>query len=572
MPYNILGISTGHNSSACLLSDGEVKHFMEEERLSREKYSANPFKAVIDIVSKNKIDAVAVASTAPHYAEMEWDGNNVWEVLINKYQKKSPQFYYFNLHHHLTHASTALYNSGFKKAIALIIDGAGSSVNINDKKIKEHANVNFILKNSPLFVYETESVFELNENNIKPLYNFYTANDIVRNTKEEKFEISSAVNIAQVYSAVNLYLGFLPLEEGKTMGLSSYGKLNKSIPKLYLNKRGDKNIFDNELPTRANINVISYKEFWENRKITGGFNKFHKDLAFTVQQESQEVVGDLVQSTINNTGITNICCSGGYFLNCVANYYLTKRFPNVNFYFEPISSDAGTSIGAARLLHLKHSPSTLFPKQKVIYYGQQYSTNKLKDSIDNKKNMFKQLKTTPQEIAKLISERNIVCIFQGRSEAGPRALGNRSILYDPTDPNGKDFVNTVKKREWFRPFAGTVLLEKAKDYFDMAGLDESPFMMYAMDVWPDKQNKIPCITHVDGTCRIQTLTKEQNPHYYKLIQEFEKITGIPILFNTSFNLAGDPLVETIEDALETILKSELKYLYLPELEMLLEKK
>ena len=133
-------------------------------------------------------------------------------------------------------------------------------------------------------------------------------------------------------------------------------------------------------------------------------------------------------------------------------------------------------------------------------------------------------------------------------------------------------IGGIKKREEFRPFAGTVLLEKANEWFDMAGLEESPFMMYAMDVWPDKQNKIPCITHVDGTCRIQTVTKEQNYHYYNLIQEFEKITGVPILFNTSFNLAGDPLVETIEDALKTLLKSELKYLYLPELEMLLEKK
>ncbi len=186
--------------------------------------------------------------------------------------------------------------------------------------------------------------------------------------------------------------------------------------------------------------------------------------------------------------------------------------------------------------------------------------------------MFNQYKITPKQVAKIISERNIVTIFQGRSEAGPRALGNRSILYDPTDPKGKDFVNEVKKREWFRPFAGTVLLEKAHEWFDMADLEESPFMMYAMDVWPEKQKQIQAITHVDGTCRIQTVTEEQNLHYYKLIQEFEKITGVPILFNTSFNLAGDPLVETIEDALETMLKSEMKYMYVPELQMLLEKK
>jgi carbamoyltransferase len=216
--------------------------------------------------------------------------------------------------------------------------------------------------------------------------------------------------------------------------------------------------------------------------------------------------------------------------------------------------------------------NTRFPKQTSIYYGPQYTTNQLESTLKNYTEMFNVYDIKPENVAKLISENNIVTIFQGRSEAGPRALGNRSILYNPTDPNGKDYVNKVKNREWFRPFAGSVLKEKAHEWFDMAGLEESPFMMYAMDVWPDKQEKIKAITHVDGTCRIQTVTEEQNPHYYKLIQEFEKITGVPILFNTSFNLAGDPLVETIEDALETMLKSDMKYMYVPELGYLLEKK
>lgn len=186
--------------------------------------------------------------------------------------------------------------------------------------------------------------------------------------------------------------------------------------------------------------------------------------------------------------------------------------------------------------------------------------------------MFYQNKITPREVAILLSKNNIVCIFQGRSEAGPRALGNRSILYNPTDPNGKDVVNKIKKREWFRPFAGTVLLEKAPEWFDMASLKESPFMTCAVDVKPDKQSKIPAITHVDGTCRIQTLTKKQNPAYYNLIKEFEKLTNIPILFNTSFNLAGETIVETFPHAIETVLKSDIKYLYLPDLKILLTKK
>jgi carbamoyltransferase len=181
-------------------------------------------------------------------------------------------------------------------------------------------------------------------------------------------------------------------------------------------------------------------------------------------------------------------------------------------------------------------------------------------------------KVTPSDVAKLIADKNIVALFQGRSEAGHRALGNRSILYDPRDPNGKDHVNIVKQREWYRPFAASVMLEHVHDWFDMAGLKESPFMMFAVDVIKDKQNLIPCVTHVDGTCRIQTVTKEQNINFYNLINEFYKLTSVPMLFNTSFNLAGEVIVETEEEAIDVIKRSKIEYLYLPEKQMLIMEK
>jgi carbamoyltransferase len=167
-------------------------------------------------------------------------------------------------------------------------------------------------------------------------------------------------------------------------------------------------------------------------------------------------------------------------------------------------------------------------------------------------------------VSDLIITGNIVALFQGKSEAGPRALGNRSILYDPRDPNAKDHVNKIKKREWFRPFAGSMLLEYAHEWFDIAGLNESPFMSYAVKVWEDKENLIPGIIHVDGTCRIQTVTREQNYHYYNLIESFYQKTNVPILFNTSFNLGGEVLVETLDDAIDTLKRSEIEYLFLPE--------
>tara|TARA_R100000908_G_scaffold63218_2_gene43788 strand:- start:567 stop:1097 length:531 start_codon:yes stop_codon:yes gene_type:complete len=162
-----------------------------------------------------------------------------------------------------------------------------------------------------------------------------------------------------------------------------------------------------------------------------------------------------------------------------------------------------------------------------------------------------------------ILDQEVVAIFQHSSEYGPRALGNRSLLFDPRNKNGKNIVNTVKKREWYRPFAGTVLLNHAKDWFEMGTIKESPYMSYAIPVREDKKKIIPCITHVDGTCRIQTLTKEQNKNYYELIELFYQKTNVPILFNTSFNLAGEALVETKEDALDTIKRSEINYLYMP---------
>ena len=170
----------------------------------------------------------------------------------------------------------------------------------------------------------------------------------------------------------------------------------------------------------------------------------------------------------------------------------------------------------------------------------------------------------------LITNKNIVALFQGRSEAGPRALGNRSLLYDPRDPDGKDHVNKLKRREFFRPFAGSILKEHVHEWFDLRGMEDTPFMMYAVNCQPGIEEKIPAIIHVDKTCRIQTVTKQQNNHYYNIINEFYQQTGCPIIFNTSFNLGGEPLVETLEDAMKTLSNSGLEYLYLPEYNKLIK--
>jgi carbamoyltransferase len=168
------------------------------------------------------------------------------------------------------------------------------------------------------------------------------------------------------------------------------------------------------------------------------------------------------------------------------------------------------------------------------------------------------------DASKLIYDGKIISFFQGRSESGPRAFGNRSILFNPSIKGMNDYVNLIKGRENYRPVAASILVEHSKKWFDMCSLNDSPYMSYAVDVLYDKINTIPAVTHVDNTCRIQTVSKKQNNHYYNLIHNFYKLTNIPLLGNTSFNLAGDPLVETIDDAIQTLKKSEIEYLFLPE--------
>lgn len=173
------------------------------------------------------------------------------------------------------------------------------------------------------------------------------------------------------------------------------------------------------------------------------------------------------------------------------------------------------------------------------------------------------------DVAELISAKNIVAIFQGRSEAGPRALGNRSILFDPRRYNGHLHINQIKGREWYRPVAGTILEENFEDYFLTNGLKSTPFMSYAVKVKSDRlKDKLACIMHTDRTCRIQTINQEQNYHYYNLISAFKNITGLPFVGNTSFNLGGEPIVETIGNALDVIQRSKIEYLYLPEIRKL----
>jgi carbamoyltransferase len=553
----VLGINIGHNGSTALFHDNELIFYIEEERLTRQKYDGNPFAGIdMAFTYTDHIDYLAICSTNNEFPVVPWNREDVYSSVVRKKQPNIPfETVPAGDIHHLTHALTAFYNSGFEEAAAVIIDGAGSGCMIDD-----------YLKNS---TWEVESIWSLGYPDVikchKKHYGTNLTDSFNSSENDVPVEISDGHGITKSYEAVTAFLGFGPIEAGKTMGLAPYGKFNSDIKindGLYTNRSFIKPRFPAcsyiRADTNADLRELDHGKEWHvDESLVGDYRK---DLAYAVQKAAEERLFALIEQAVELTGHNKVVIAGGFGLNCVANYELLKKFPDIEFYNEPISHDGGNVLGICQYIYRAATQNIEKKPLTSLYLGPEKSINYDVDFTG-----FDVMDSTSEKVAKLISEHNIVCLYQGRSEAGPRALGNRSILFDPTVPNGKAIVNEVKRREWFRPFAGSVLAEHASDWFDLRSKTESPFMMYAVDVVEDKKDKIPSVTHVDGTCRVQTVTQEQNKNYYELISEFHKLTGVPLLFNTSFNLAGDPLVETVEEALDTLKKSDLKYLWLPEI-------
>lgn len=589
----IAAIARGHNAGVCLLKDGEIVFSIEEERLSRQKYDGGPFASMIKILEyTDKIDYLVVAHTQKLHetaGRIDYTGDDVYTGLARKLgliERREnlhahPQVIDLSFIHHKLHSACAFYRSGFDSAVSLIVDGAGTFINIayNDQ---------------PMTVWEVESIIDCEyPSEFKTLYKHYGAREPIAGSyytdlSSEVFGeqdasheavLSDRAGIVKVYEGVTEYCGFSSIEAGKTMGLFPYGKENPIIPKLFDDSGkfplSNRNLIVPNYPNGAKVNselfnFLDEKSPEDNSDVT--YLQSRRDLAYAVQTQTQEQVLRLIRKAVEITGKKKVVISGGYGLNCVANYYYLEHLRNdgIEIYVEPISNDAGTAIGAGLLFYHELTKSIQKQKSNTLYLGPKYTYTE-KEIVEKVKYADGEItEGTYADVVKLLKEKNIVTIFQGRSENGPRALGNRSILFDPTFPDGKDFVNTVKRREYFRPFAGTILKEYVHEWFDLRGKDESPHMMYAVNCQPGIAEKIPSIIHVDGTCRIQTVTEEQNYHFYHLIKEFYNQTGIPIVFNTSFNLGGDPLVETLDDAINTLLRSDIEYLFLPEYNKLIK--
>tara|TARA_B100001013_G_scaffold80600_2_gene43546 strand:+ start:86077 stop:87885 length:1809 start_codon:yes stop_codon:yes gene_type:complete len=583
----IAAISRGHNSGICLMKDGEIIFAIEEERLSRHKYDGGPYMSMLEILKyTDTLDYLIIAHTQPltdpSTGRVDYTGDDVYTGLARKLGlidrkvdlKKHPQVIDLSHIHHKLHAACAFYRSGFDEACAVICDGAGTFMPINSSLVGD------------MTMFEVESIFDCSyPNNIFTVWKHYgtgtTSPGALMTQQSDKMGepgrthqvlLSDKAGITKVYEAVTQYCGFSAIEAGKTMGLFPYGKPNDRIPKLFQQEgrfsQSNRNVI---LPTYPNAAIVNEQMYEYLNNVPESCSDVstldnRRDLAYACQIETQAELLKVIYQAVKRTGRKNVVLSGGYGLNCVANYFYLEslRKDGINLFVEPVSNDAGTAIGAALLFYYALSEDKTKRPLTTLCQGpeRKYTLEQIQE-LTNKEGI-ELVDANDKDIVKLMIEKNIVSMFQGKSESGPRALGNRSILFDPTFKDGKDFVNIVKRREYFRPFAGSILHEHVHDWFDLRGMEESPFMMYAVNCQEGIAEKIPSIIHIDGTCRIQTVKEEQNPLYYKLIKEFYDQTKIPIVFNTSFNLAGEPLVETLQDAILTLEHSLLEYLYLPE--------
>ena len=571
----IVAVSRGHNASTTLMVDGEIIFYLEEERLSRRKYDGCPLLGILE-ASKyvDHIDHLIVCHTHRTGPLTDWTGVDLYKGWAMKLfglkpDDESMQVHFVDTIHHEMHAACGFLNSGFEEAACVIADGAGSFL---QTQYAEGTS------------YEFETIFKGTWNDEGPQFETVWKHMGTRDsigiidvgTQGTEFH-TEYPGITKAYEAVTEYCNFAAIDAGKMMGLSPYGRENENLPD-FLNSNGwvSRELFLPNYPNGARINcnanpLLLQDIIDRNNAGEEWFQKVwtqtQKDMAYKMQRTSEEYMSNLINEAVGLTGTENVVICGGYGLNCVANYKFWEKFPQVKLHCEPVAHDGGISIGAAKLMHARlNEQKKPYPVQTSIYYGLQYDPATYEPALEG----LEVSETTPDDVAKLIREGTIVTIFQGRSEGGPRALGNRSILFDPTIQDGKDIVNSIKRREYFRPFACSIKEEKVHEWFDLQGRERSPHMMYAVKCLPGVAKKIPSVIHVDDTCRIQTLTRDDNPHYYDLIDAFEKLSGCPILFNTSFNLGGDPLVERIEDAVKTLKESKIEYMYLPELNKLVK--
>ncbi len=560
----VLGISCFyHDSAAALLKDGVVVAACQEERLSRKKHDSDfPVNAVKYVLAEagvrpEELDAVGfydkpllkfermlstyVATFPRSFASFRkamplWIREKLWiPSMIRKELApyKGPIFF---AEHHMSHAASCFLVSPYEEAAILTVDGVGE--------------------------WATAS------------YGVGKGNDITL-FKEIRFPHS----LGLLYSAFTYYLGFkVNSAEYKVMGLAPYGKpvhfdrIMKDM--IHLNEDGsfklDMKYFSYDYGLRMTNGAFDDFFGGPPRKPETWMAEREFDIAASVQKVCEEVVLTMANYIHKDTGLDNLCMAGGVALNCVANGRIVRETPFKNLFVQPAAGDAGGAVGVAHYVANTLGKEPRGPAWTHAYLGPAYTDDEARRYFDSQGARYEVLsdEELPRRTAALLAEGNVVGWHQGRMEFGPRALGGRSILADPRDAKMRDTLNMkIKFREGFRPFAPSALADKASEWFDLAC--ESPYMLLVAQVREGKRT-IPSVTHVDNSARIQTVTRETSPLYYDLIREFEKITGVPILINTSFNVRGEPIVCTPHDAYLCFMRTNMDHLVVGHL--LLDKK
>ena len=557
----ILGLSCYyHDSAACIIKDSKVIAAVEEERFSRSKFDDGFPKQAIDYclneagISPKEIECVAFYDKSilkferllDNYIAVsprglrsflsvipKWIHKRLWvSDEIRKHLGNYKGEIIFP-EHHLSHAAYAFYTSPFKEAAILTVDGVGE--------------------------WTTTSYGHASDTTIKL-------------TSDIRWPHS----LGLLYSAFTYYLGFQVNEgEYKLMGLASYGepKYYDLIMKELVDVKDDGSFHLNmKYFAFTHDNVMINKKFSDLfgcpvRKEDSKFEKIHFDIGASAQLVLEEILLRIIRHLHKKTGQQNLCMAGGVALNGVANGRILKEGPFKDIFIPPSPGDAGSAIGCALYAYYSHLKNKRIIENRSsmvsgnVYLGPKFSNEQIESFLTSNNIAYKKYETNEllKETAKLISQQNVVGWFQGRMEWGPRALGNRSILADPREAKMKEILNEkIKHRESFRPFAPSVLEEFVSEYFEIDV--PSPYMLLVAKV--KKPEAIPAITHVDGTGRIQSVSRESNPLYYELINEFFKLTGVPVLVNTSMNVRGEPIVNTPQHAHQMLLKTDMDYLVL----------
>jgi len=548
-----------HDSAAAILKNDFVIAAAEEERFSRKKFDDSFPKDAIDYcikeagISPSELDCVAFydksvlkferlldnyIAVAPRglgsFLDVipKWLHRRLWvKDEINKHLTEFRGKIIFP-EHHLSHAAYSFFTSPFTESAILTVDGVGE--------------------------WTTTSFGFANDTTIK------LTNDI-----------RWPHSVGMFYSAFTYYLGFKVNDgEYKLMGLSSYGepKYYDLIMKELVDVKTDGSLHLNMKYFAFTYDKVMINSKFEElfgcpvRKEDSEMNQIHFDIGASAQLVLEEILLRMTRHVHKNTNQKNLCLGGGVALNGVANERLLREGPFDQIHIPPSPGDGGSAIGCALYAYysvfkkvrdgFKDSANIV---SNNVYLGPQYSEDEIKYFLESRKIPYKKYDREEllKKTAQLISEQNVVGWYQGRMEWGPRALGNRSILADPRNAKMKDILNEkIKHRESFRPFAPSILEEHASDYFELKV--PSPYMLLVSKV--KKPDVIPAVTHVDGTARIQTVSRKANPLYYDLINQFFKITEVPIVVNTSMNVRGEPIVNTPEEAYGMILKTDMDFL------------